>query len=752
MNFDFSDPNWLETYQKEAIYRALQEYKREAERVLQWNKQLESKQENYDKHLSLVNRYWEQLLIDLKMLIDRVDDNGSLSNLAPPIAQLRDSDFLKRLIQIDNEDQSIERIERAIAEKCTSTKEIVKQLLEKIILWIEKRSNLIKDLQDEPGDPTSRENILVRSLRSENQELNQLYTHVNKEIDVLQEKFHSMTFEIIALKDELQMTKNKLGEKIEKLESTEEQLKQAEKRMDRSKSVTLGYWSGVKTQTSQGSQSNDNNIKVIPDSRVTESSLYKNLQLQYLHCKENLDYLRTFMEQNSREMEKMIATRNSATNQIQEENKLAKKDVEEQLNKLLTDLDRIRAQRDDVTMEVDKLRAMLPTDFHQINALRVIANDRKTIIKQLMDEVRRLHMKLAAQEGNKKAVDFYCNPVQPPEFSYDEIASGANTFELIQQKLSYDYHLQERLKQSEEIRAKLEQQLEDYMNNVPPDMQEYQRMKISELGYKREVDELKSRLAEYDKRYGISDPSDDTIHVLAKKIDESAKKISKLESECDYLKKNEKELLQELQVLGDHWTRQDEENTRKVFEIIAQDERLQIARESESKARQRLNAIWMENVSLKKQKNHLSTVIQSQTDHIRQMKYLEDNLKSQLENANKEIACSKQVVDVHKLKLIEMTQQQKEMKEKIDKAYNSYIDVEELNNNQSNVTAEKLLYSYEKLLKCSTCAIRFKSHCIVKCMHIFCKECLDIQVEARNRKCATCGLGFGVTDIKQIFL
>ncbi|CAH1757176.1 5962_t:CDS:10 [Entrophospora sp. SA101] len=666
MNFDFSDPNWLETYQKEAIYRALQEYKREAERVLQWNKQLESKQENYDKHLSLVNRYWEQLLIDLKMLIDRVDDNGSLSNLAPPIAQLRDSDFLKRLIQIDNEDQSIERIERAIAEKCTSTKEIVKQLLEKIILWIEKRSNLIKDLQDEPGDPTSRENILVRSLRSENQELNQLYTHVNKEIDVLQEKFHSMTFEVIIA----------LGEKIEKLESTEEQLKQAEKRMDRSKSVTLGYWSGVKTQTSQGSQSNDNNIKVIPDSRVTESSLYKNLQLQYLHCKENLDYLRTFMEQNSREMEKMIATRNSATNQIQEENKLAKKDVEEQLNKLLTDLDRIRAQRDDVTMEVDKLRAMLPTDFHQINALRVIANDRKTIIKQLMDEVRRLHMKLAAQEGNKKAVDFYCNPVQPPEFSYDEIASGANTFELIQQKLSYDYHLQERLKQSEEIRAKLEQQLEDYMNNVPPDMQEYQRMKISELGYKREVDELKSRLAEYDKRYGISDPSDDTIHVLAKKIDESAKKISKLESECDYLKKNEKELLQELQVLGDHWTRQDEENTRKVFEIIAQDERLQIARESESKARQRLNAIWMENVSLKKQKNHLSTVIQSQTDHIRQMKYLEDNLKSQLENANKEIACSKQVVDVHKLKLIEMTQQQKEMKEKIDKAYNSYIDLQ----------------------------------------------------------------------------
>ncbi|CAH1764704.1 480_t:CDS:2 [Entrophospora sp. SA101] len=261
MNFDISDSNWLENYQKEAIYRALQEYKREAERVLQWSKQLESKQENYDKHLSLVNRYWEQLLIDLKMLIDRVDDS---SNSAPPIAQLRDSNFLKRLTQIDNEDQSIEKIENAIIEKCTITKEIVKQLLEKIILWIEKRNNLIKDLQGEINDPTLRENRSIQLLQSENQDLNQVYIHVNKEIDVLQEKTHSMTFE---------MTKNQLGEKIERLESTEEQLRQAEKRMDKSKSVTLGYWSGVKTQTLQESQSNDNNSKQLEEKLFQFQSL-----------------------------------------------------------------------------------------------------------------------------------------------------------------------------------------------------------------------------------------------------------------------------------------------------------------------------------------------------------------------------------------------------------------------------------------------------------------------------------------------
>ena len=116
------------------------------------------------------------------------------------------------------------------------------------------------------------------------------------------------------------------------------------------------------------------------------------------------------------------------------------------MNKLLLDLDRIRAQRDDVSMEVDKLRAMLPQEFRQISALRVLANDRKTIIRQLMTEVQRLNMKIASTEDNKQAMDFYCAPVEPPDVSYEEIQQGKNSFELIKKQLSYDHHLQEELK------------------------------------------------------------------------------------------------------------------------------------------------------------------------------------------------------------------------------------------------------------------------------------------------------------------
>ncbi|RIA99585.1 hypothetical protein C1645_730834 [Glomus cerebriforme] len=810
-NLDISDPKWLELYQKEAIIRALREYKREGERINKWNEQLREKQINYEDHLSVVNRCWSKLLNDLRMITSRVEEDGKLSNLIPSDEQLRESKFLAQISQFEQDDEIIEKIEESLTEKFGNTKEVICVLLEKVIAWIEQRNKLIKTLQTEK-DPVLKERKVIQNLKDENESLNLLNSRNQKELDDLQAQHHAVSFEKITIKDELEKTKNRLEVAEERLEIAKDELVQAEKRLDRSKSVTLGYWTHPgsnifgSSSTSENDKSSHNNrqteenlkqfkflaesrlkeleelanersklkeeihhlreqIKNLPEDRIIESQVYRNLQVQYFHCKENLDYMRTVMDQNNREMEKMIATRNSATNQIQEETKQAIKEMEDQLNKLILDLDRIRAQRDDVSMEVDKLRAMLPQEFRQISALRVLANDRKTIIRQLMTEIQRLNMKIAASEGNKQAMDFYCTPSEPPDVSYEEIQQGKNSFELIKRQLSYDHHLQEELNKSEKIKAELQKELDELKNNMNPDMGDYHEVLTSEARLKQEVEELKSRLDEYDEKYGIKDPGDDPLHILTTKIEEAEKKIEKIESECDYLRKNEKQLLQELEVLGDHWARQDQENTVKVFEIIAHDEKLQNARESEAKVKQKLNSIWMENVSLKKQKNHLSTVIQNQTDLLRQKGYLEENLKSQLDNANKELACSRQVVDVHKHKLHEFTQQNKDLKEKIERSMASYNEnskkleesiklyekeahksrrsaeeaemykrqVEELRRTQvSDTTEQQLIQSYE-------------------CMHTFCKECLEAQEKARNRKCAKCGLPFSSTDIKQLY-
>lgn len=65
---------------------------------------------------------------------------------------------------------------------------------------------------------------------------------------------------------------------------------------------------------------------------------------------------------------------------------------------------------------------------------------------------------------------------------------------------------------------------------------------------------------------------------------------------------------------------------------------------------------------------------------------------------------------------------------------------------------EEELGIYKKLMKCNSCHTRDKNAVILKCMHCFCKTCLDIRLETRQRKCPNCGDAFGANDVKQIFL
>jgi len=89
---------------------------------------------------------------------------------------------------------------------------------------------------------------------------------------------------------------------------------------------------------------------------------------------------------------------------------------------------------------------------------------------------------------------------------------------------------------SEKIRAGLQKELDEIKNTLNIDMENYENV-ASKARLKQEVEELKSRLDEYDEKYGIKDPGDDPLHILTTKIEEAEKKIEKIESECDYLKK-----------------------------------------------------------------------------------------------------------------------------------------------------------------------------------------------------------------------
>ena len=55
------------------------------------------------------------------------------------------------------------------------------------------------------------------------------------------------------------------------------------------------------------------------------------------------------------------------------------------------------------------------------------------------------------------------------------------------------------------------------------------------------------------------------------------------------------------------------------------------------------------------------------------------------------------------------------------------------------------------MLRCSVCRDRFKEVAITRCFHLFCRQCIDLNLSSRHRKCPACGERFGQDDVKTVY-
>jgi len=68
-----------------------------------------------------------------------------------------------------------------------------------------------------------------------------------------------------------------------------------------------------------------------------------------------------------------------------------------------------------------------------------------------------------------------------------------------------------------------------------------------------------------------------------------------------------------------------------------------------------------------------------------------------------------------------------------------------------NKELERELEDMRTLLRCSVCHERQKNVIITKCYHMFCRQCIQRNLDTRHRKCPGCGVAFGSTDVKNCF-
>ena len=73
---------------------------------------------------------------------------------------------------------------------------------------------------------------------------------------------------------------------------------------------------------------------------------------------------------------------------------------------------------------------------------------------------------------------------------------------------------------------------------------------------------------------------------------------------------------------------------------------------------------------------------------------------------------------------------------------------------ESEFTAEELTIQVNQLkgrLACPVCNTRDKKVIITRCRHMFCRQCVALNLESRNRKCPSCGIRFDKKDVEDVW-
>ncbi|KAL5507408.1 BRE1 [Sanghuangporus vaninii] len=422
------------------------------------------------------------------------------------------------------------------------------------------------------------------------------------------------------------------------------------------------------------------------------------------------------------------------------------------LKKRDDDLVRIRQQRDQLESQHKETKANYDSRRASFAKYKELAESRAERIELLLSEIRRLKSRLAAAAGDEDLLTF--------------IQNDAN--------VSKDYveHVRKRLNVSEAELRSLHATLKDKERRLIDiaSLQSKLESATRELSFLKQNDT--NALAEKLKA------KDEELRVLRLKEEQSAQEMNELFSEMDRLSKA--------------WETADKQAQAQVISVEKweeEKEKLSLAKQKSDnkyfKAMAELEAKEIERKQTSRHAEFLMKQIEAQEKKEKDLLVINDSLSSELSNIrgelseiSKELERSDETKDVYARKVEEEARRNTLFREEMQKR-----DVEYSEANQTTVKLKDELHKARKevekavqrakksaaptsereielqreaeglmkILKCSTCQRHFRSTVILKCMHTFCKECVDARISHRQRKCPHCGLQFAQSDVQHIY-
>ncbi|TPX61410.1 hypothetical protein SpCBS45565_g07248 [Spizellomyces sp. 'palustris'] len=620
-------------YQKKAIWRQMQFYKRRYERAAGRIAVFEEKEKAFESTLVHVNTYGTKVFEDLLHFRDRM--NSSLGGEEIQKYQTGDIYGSELLKQLADPEFSIEGIDNTMREQWVS----IRSLLQDLLRGIDSAAAILASSHDSDSRNTSDS----EPLRAE-----------RAKVDSLQARCERLTLEVSALRGDLTLRKREIRHLQNELSVASDRLSNLERKLDRSKTepgaivkedikvesemcspptkceeeadsasmvaeIRLADLQRIRTEKGQLMHELEQlRLQVangtFSDERIRDSPIYKNLEEEYkYHVNEN-EIIKTRLEKLSREVEELRSERRKFTEELENEESSRRKVLETEMRKLEGDLTRIRGNRDHLQHALDLRCSKDEVEIVQMQEIRVIANTRKDRIVCLEADLQRLKMQIAADMGDQALLRFF------------EEETDGNPLE----------ELRQRLRAADNKIKSLEDTVNSYQD-ASESVMDRQQLLLSERQARRGLESARRQIESYERCFGTLPDSDAAGHLVAKLHEKNAL-LEKLQGKIEYYEKTESRLLSEIETLGKAWAELEDQNSRKVLNLAQKEDHILRLMAEKTKYDQKCAMLTKQSTTY----NNLGIALKRQADkqleQIRILEQREKALSQQLQAREKELA------------------------------------------------------------------------------------------------------------------
>ncbi|KAI0071770.1 BRE1-domain-containing protein [Panus rudis PR-1116 ss-1] len=511
----------------------------------------------------------------------------------------------------------------------------------------------------------------------------------------------------------------------------------------------------------------------IPEEFAVQTKWYKILVEQASRIQQRSDSVTKERDQLREEIDQLQQSTREAQEETQTLHEKVVQDLKSIISKRDTELIRLREQRDQINSELHERKAKEQVKLASLHEFKTLAESRSERIKVLESEVLRLKTRLAAEAGDEDLLTF--------------LFKGAS------EDLSYVNDLKQRLSASEDRAKSLESSLAFFQEDHP-DVAQHMR---NEAEAKQQLAEISRRLEKYKSTFGenlSSLPSD--VQSLTEQLKQKESEVEKLRLLEKQREQTESSLYSELDRLSAAWEALDKQVKSRAVDLAAWEERVTKAGIDKAKVENKYYAAVRDKDALENERKNLSRNLEKQTKLIEKLVATEKTLQAQVATLEKECAVHRREEESLQRNITFLEQEKKELRinfEADKKDFQSLRQIVHSNEQSTHAKKAELLKAEEELvrarkavekeaaklkasqkahsgsstareaqlqseidkcmtlLQCSTCKMNMRNTVITKCMHSFCKSCIDSRISSRQRKCPACNIAFSQGEVQHLY-